>query len=71
MSLVRGLTTTEAAERLGKTLRNIQWLIKEGKLPAERVGRDYFIREEDLKLVADLKRGRPPKHPSTTLSVLM
>ena len=61
MALVRGLTTAEAAAKLGKTLRHVQWLIKEGKLPAERVGRDYFIREEDLELVANLKRGRPPK----------
>jgi len=55
------LTTAEAAEKLGKTVRHIQWLITEDRLPAERVGRDYLIREEDLKLVEGLKRGRPPK----------
>jgi len=61
MNLVRGITTAEAARKLGKTVRHVQWLITEGRLPAERAGRDYFIREEDLKLVANLKRGRPPK----------
>ena len=61
MSLVKGLTTAEAAQRIGRTLRHVQWLIKEGRLPAERVGRDYFIRADDLKLVTGLKRGRPPK----------
>jgi hypothetical protein len=28
-------------------------------LPAQKVGRDYIIREEDLKLVEDRKPGRP------------
>jgi excisionase family DNA binding protein len=60
------LTTTEAAEKLGKTVRHIQWLITEERLPAERVGRDYLIREEDLKLVEGLKRGRPPKAKAGT-----
>jgi excisionase family DNA binding protein len=61
MNLIKGLTTAEAAVKLGKTVRHVQWLITEGKLPAERVGRDYFIREEDLELVKGLKRGRPKK----------
>jgi excisionase family DNA binding protein len=55
------LTTKEAAERLGVTVTRIQQLIGEGKLPAEKMGRDYFIKEDDLKLVADRKRGRPRK----------
>lgn len=61
MRLVLGLTTSEAAKKLKRTVRHVQWLIKEGRLPAQRVGRDYFIREEDLKLVQGLKRGRPSK----------
>jgi hypothetical protein len=36
-------------------------MIKAGRLPAEKIGRDYFIKENDLKLVADRKPGRPPK----------
>ena len=55
------LTTAEAATELGKSVRHIQWLITEGKLPAEKVGRDYLINESDLKLVKGLKRGRPSK----------
>jgi len=61
MSIEGRLTTAEAANKLNKTVRHVQWLITEGRLPAERVGRDYLIREEDLKLVEGLKRGRPPK----------
>jgi hypothetical protein len=30
-------------------------------LPAEKFGRDYMIKEEDLELVADRTPGRPPK----------
>jgi hypothetical protein len=36
-------------------------LISGGRLPAEKFGRDYMIKEEDLKLVEDRKPGRPPK----------
>lgn len=39
----------------------IHQLISEGRLPAEKIGRDYLIQEVDLKLVEDRKTGRPPK----------
>jgi excisionase family DNA binding protein len=55
------LTTKEAAEILGVSQTRVQQLILDGRLPAQRMGRDNFIKEEDLKLVADRKPGRPPK----------
>ena len=55
------LTTPEAAERLGVTVTRVQQLIAAGRLPAEKLGRDYFIKEVDLKLVEDRRPGRPPK----------
>lgn len=55
------LTTKEAAVRLNVTVRWIQALITGGRLPAERKGRDYFIKESDLKLVANLKPGPKPR----------
>lgn len=55
------LTTKDAAERLGVTVTRVQQLIAAGRLPAEKMGRDYFIKEGDLKLVADRKPGRPKK----------
>lgn len=58
---MNGLTTKEAAEKLGVTVTRVQQLILAGRLPAEKKGRDYFISEEDLKLVEDRKPGRPPK----------
>jgi excisionase family DNA binding protein len=55
------LTTKEVGERLGVTVQRIHALIRDGRLPAEKFGRDYLIKESDLKLVEDRKPGRPPK----------
>lgn len=57
----RFLTTQEAAERLGISRRRINDFIKDGRLPAEKHGRDYLINEKDLKLVEERKPGRPRK----------
>jgi excisionase family DNA binding protein len=54
------LSTPEVAERLEVTVARVQQMIWGGKLPAQKIGRDYVINEDDLKLVADRKRGRPP-----------
>ena len=54
------LTTKEVAERLGVTLPRVHTFIKEGRLPAEKLGRDLFIKEADLRLVENRKTGRPP-----------
>lgn len=55
------LTTTQAADLLNVTTRRVQALIKAGRLPAQRFGRDWQIKEADLKLVADRKTGRPKR----------
>jgi excisionase family DNA binding protein len=56
------LTTQQAAERLGISQPRIYQLISEGRLPAQKVGRDYVINEEDLRLAENRPgRGRPPK----------
>jgi excisionase family DNA binding protein len=55
------LGTPEVAERLGVTVSRVQALIWAGRLPAQKVGRDYVILEEDLGLVKDRKPGRPPE----------
>lgn len=54
------LTTKEVAERLGVSLPRVHSFIKDGRLPAEKKGRDYFIKESDLKLLDNRKPGRPP-----------
>jgi excisionase family DNA binding protein len=55
------LTTQQAAEKLGISDARVRQLILEGRLPAEKLGRDLFIKESDLKLVSDRKTGRPRK----------
>lgn len=56
------LTTAQAAEKLKVGIRQIQKLISDGRLPAEKLGRDWFIEDEDLKLVNERpKTGRPRK----------
>jgi excisionase family DNA binding protein len=62
------LTTKEVAQRLGVTVTRVQQLILAKRLPAEKMGRDYFIKEDDLKLVADRTRGRPRKDQSEKAS---
>lgn len=54
------LTTQQAAERLGVTAGRVRQMILDGQLPAEKMGRDNFIKASDLKLVAHRKVGRPP-----------
>ncbi len=55
------LTTKEAAEKLGVSVRRVQAMITDGSLPASKLGRDYIINASDLTLVQDRKPGRPPK----------
>lgn len=55
------LTTKETAEKLGVSVRRVQAMITDGSLPATKFGRDYVIKESDLKLVKDRKPGRPSK----------
>jgi excisionase family DNA binding protein len=55
------LTSAQAAERLGVSVRRVQQLVKDGRLPAGQFGGSFMIEEEDLKLVEHRKIGRPPK----------
>jgi excisionase family DNA binding protein len=56
------LSTSEVAERLKISKQHARALITEGKLPATKVGRDWVVNSDDLKLVANRpKRGRPRK----------
>jgi len=53
------LTTPQVAERLGVTVRRVQALIHDGRLPSQQFGRDHLIDEHDLAMVMDRKPGRP------------
>jgi excisionase family DNA binding protein len=63
------MTTQEAALALDVTPRRVRQLIREGKLPAIKIGEDprstYWIKPEDLALVEDRPSpGRPRKQAS-------
>lgn len=59
---IMGLISTKvAAEKLGVSVLRVQQLIWQKRLPAEKIGRDYVIDENDLDIVKDRKPGRPLK----------
>jgi excisionase family DNA binding protein len=57
------VTTIEAAKRLGITRVRIGVLIRAGRLPAVKVGRDWVLDEKDIASFAKQDRtpGRPRK----------
>lgn len=55
------ITTKEAAEKLGVSMRRITALIKDGRLPSQQIGREHLIEESDLEKVKERKAGRPKK----------
>ena len=53
------ISSKEAAEKLGVSLRRVQALITSGKLPAQKIGNSYVLKKKDLELVKIRKPGRP------------
>lgn len=58
---MRLLTTNEAAEKLGVSVRRVRALITAGTLKAHQLGREYAIEESALAQVTVYRKpGRPP-----------
>ena len=57
------MTTKQAAEALGVSVRRVRAMIEAGQLPAEKFGRDWMIDEKDLAAVRDRKPGYPKGRP--------
>lgn len=57
--MAKWLTTKQVAEELFVSQRRVQALIKAGRLPAQKRGRDWYIKDLDLSQVYDRKPGRP------------
>lgn len=56
------LSIKDAAEILEISNVRVFQLIQEGTLPAEKIGRDWFIQEEDVEAAKNRRgRGRPKK----------
>lgn len=50
------MTTVEAGKRLGVGTQRVRDLIENGRLKAQKYGRDWMIEESE---VASFKRGKP------------
>ncbi|MBW2106787.1 MAG: helix-turn-helix domain-containing protein [Deltaproteobacteria bacterium] len=55
------LSVNDAAKILGVHHSRVRVLIREGRLPAQKLGRAWIILEKDLKKLKILNRGRPKK----------
>ena len=53
------ISTKEAAEKLDLSIRRVQALITDGRLPAQKIGNSYVVREKDLEFVKVRTPGRP------------
>ncbi len=59
------LTTKEIAEKLNVSVRRVRQYIENNQLKAEKIGRDYMVRENELKNIQiNEKAGRPKKEIS-------
>ena len=58
------LTTEEVLEYLQVNLRTVYRLIKAGKIPAVRVGRQWRFRKRDIDAWLDGQRAAPPAPPA-------
>ncbi len=65
------ITTADAASRLGIHQTRVQVLIRGGRLPAQMLGGTYLINEDDLRLVANRKPGRPLKQTQADMPAPM
>lgn len=61
MGTMNHMDSGQAAVALGVTRRRVQALIKSGRLPATKFGRDWMIAASDLEKVRERKPGRPRK----------
>ncbi len=70
----RWLSTREACEELGITLRTLYRIIDEGRLPCHQFGRVYRLKTEDIEgfldqarvAPGDLSHLYPEPHPTET-----
>jgi excisionase family DNA binding protein len=59
------ISTLTAARRMGFSARRINALIKEGRLPAQKIGGIWLINPADLDRLEIKPQGRPPKVANT------
>lgn len=57
--MAKWLTTKQVAEELFISQRRVQALIKAKRLPAQKRGRDWYIKDDDLFELYTRRPGRP------------
>ena len=55
------LTLTQAAQLLGKTRRQVEYLVKTGRLPAKKAGARWLVADTDLPLSPGQRQARERK----------
>ena len=63
LSTFMDLSLAEVARLLGKSERQVRYLIVQGKLPARKVGRKWSVRRQDLPLSDGQKKAAAQKTP--------
>jgi excisionase family DNA binding protein len=65
----RLFTITETAERLGLSIAMVRRYCADGKLPAQKIGRDWAVLQRDIEQFAATPRhiGRPSLHYTPSL----
>jgi excisionase family DNA binding protein len=66
---IADVTLLEAAEVLGLAPATLRHQIRNGRLRAAKVGRDWVVSEEELKRYQALSRGRPGRRPRQQLNL--
>ena len=55
------LSIAEAAKRMNISRQRLTVLVKEGRVPARKFGKQYFVQAAELNLLVERKIGRPKK----------
>jgi len=66
---VLSVTLGEAAEFLGVATTTLRHQIRNGRLKAAKVGRDWIVAREELQRYAAMSRGKPGRRPREQLTL--